>query len=115
MDVTLDFLSNTRALDAQAVLDAVHQALRRVLVRRRQQVRDAVVARHLEQLRLPPRRVHGVLQAAGLRVLVEFEGVRPQFLEGGRRRARRREGSGWPAGKEALQGLRQALGQLDKL
>ncbi len=115
VNVSLDLLSHARTLDAQAVLDAVRQALRRVLLRGRQQVRDAVVARHLQELCLPPRRVHGVLQTTCHGVFVEFERVRAQLLKGCRRRAGRDQGSGWPAGKEALQGLWQALGELDEL
>lgn len=102
VDVTLDRLPNTGTLDPQTVLDAMGEAILGALVRLGEEVLDAVAARHLHELRLPPLRVGGILPPARGGMLVESERVRPQLLVVRRGGALGDDGGGWPAGEEAL-------------
>jgi len=117
VNVSLDLLSDTRALDPQAMLHTVCQAVFRALGRLGQELLDAVLARQLDELRLPPLRVYRVLPLSCHGMLVEAEGVRPLLLIGGRLGggALGENGGGRPARKEALQRRRQRLGQLHEV
>ena len=115
VDVSLDALSHTGTLHAQTVLHAIRQAVLDALLGLGQQVLDTVLARHLDQLRLPALRVHGILPDAGCGVLVDLEGVRAGLLVLCRGVALGDDGGGRPAGEEALQRGRQRLGQLDEV
>lgn len=115
VDVALDLLAHTRALDSQTVLDTLGQLVLGALGGVRQQLLNAVLPRQLHQLRLSPLRIDRILPSPRHGMLVESKRVRPLFLEGRRRRAGSDERRGRPARKEALQRLREALCELDEV
>lgn len=106
VQATLDLLSHTGTLYAQAVLNAVCQSRLLALGRLRQQLLDAVVVCHLDELSLAALRVRRVLPLARYRMLVGHERVRSLALVGGKGRAAGNNSSRRPTGEEALQGSR---------
>ncbi len=76
VNASLDLLSNTSTLYPETVLNAMRQSKLGPLCRLGQQLLDAVLARKLDQVGLPARRVHGVLPLASLFILVEAKRVR---------------------------------------
>lgn len=115
VDVTLDLLSHTSTLHPQTVLDPVSKTVLGALASVWQQVLDAVLAGHLDQLGLAALRVDGVLPLARHGVLVEAEGVRPGLLGGRLGAPLGDDGGGGVSGEEALQRRWQRLCQLDEL
>lgn len=110
VNMTLDPLSNPGTLDSQTVLDTISQSELGALGCGRQQPLDAILPRHLHQLRLPALRVHGVVPFARHGVLVESERVRSLLLGGRLGLALGDEGGGRPAGEESLERRRERLG-----
>lgn len=119
-DVTLNLLPDTSTLDPETELDALPQPDVGALGPRGEQLLDAVVSRQLDELRLPPQRVDGVLPEARHRVLCRLEGVGRRLLVSRlRRRSLRLGGRGGEdrgrrvARQEDLQSRWQRLGQPD--
>lgn len=120
MCVTLDSLPNTRTLNPQPELNPPRQLILRPLRRLRKQILNAIRLGHLDQLRLPPHRVHRVLPFPRLGVLPEPERARPvelvrrlRGLRSVRRRGQDRRG-GVPR-EEALELRGERLGEVDEL
>lgn len=106
MNVTLDLLSHTSALDPQTVLDPVSQAVLGTLASLGQQLLDAVFPRHLDQLSLPALRVYGIVPFSRRGMLVEAEGVRALLLEGCLGGLFGKDGGGRVSSEEPLQRCR---------
>lgn len=115
VDVTLDLLSHTGTLYSQAVLNTLSQLVLCALVRLRQQLLNSMLSCQLHELHLSPLRIDWVLPSSSDGVLVESERARSLLLEWRRMSAGSNERCWRPAGKEALQRLRQALCELDEV
>ena len=118
--MALDLLPNTRTLNPQPKLNPPREPILRPLRRLRKQILNTVRLGHLDQLRLPPHRVHRVVPFPRLRVLPEPERVRPlelvRRLRGLRAlRRRRKDRSGGVPREETLELRRERLGEVDEL
>lgn len=115
VDMTLDLLSHASTLDSQTMLNTVSQLVLSALTCFWQQILDAVLTGHLDQLSLATLRVDRVLPFTCHWVFVEAERVRSLLLVSGLWGVFGEDGGGRIAGEEALQWCGQRLCKPDEL
>lgn len=115
ISMTLDLLSHTSTLDPQSVLYTISKPGISSLARFWQQLFHAIHTRHLDQICLPPGRVHGILPLSRRGILIRSERVWSLLLKVRLGGTRGLEGCWRPSCEESEQRRGKLLRQPDVL